>query len=239
MSLSPRLERGRVEVWRARTDLSPEALDALRGLLAPAELEQAARFLVPAKRDEFMVGRALLRGLLGAALRTEPRSVHLARGQQGKPFVRETVAGAALELNLAHSGGIVLVAVALGRLVGVDVERVRPDLEHEGLARRFFSSRESARLETLPAEDRTRAFFACWTRKEAFVKATGLGIAGGLDRFDVAFAPGEPAAVLETRPDPAEAVRWTLVDLDLGPDHAAALCYEGRGAEVCVREAGL
>ncbi len=94
------------------------------------------------------------------------------------------------------------------------------------------AERESATLMGLPASQRQRAFFACWTRKEAFVKAVGKGIALGLDRFDVTLRPDEPAPPLRTGRDPDEAARWSLIDVDVGGSHAAAPAVAGDGFEV-------
>jgi 4'-phosphopantetheinyl transferase len=113
--------------------------------------------------------------------------------------------------------------------VGIDIERIRSDLEVGEIADRFFSRREVAMLQTLPTEEQRQAFFRCWTRKEAYIKARGEGLSLPLDEFDVSLAPGEPAAILGTRPDSSEASRWSLQELAPAPGYVAALAVEGHG----------
>jgi 4'-phosphopantetheinyl transferase len=113
--------------------------------------------------------------------------------------------------------------------VGIDIERIRSDLEVGEIADRFFSRREVAMLQTLPTEEQRQAFFRCWTRKEAYLKARGEGLSLPLDQFDVSLAPGEPAAVLGIRPDSSEGSRWSLQELTLAPGYEAALAVEGYG----------
>jgi phosphopantetheine--protein transferase-like protein len=120
-----------------------------------------------------------------------------------------------------------LYAITRGRELGVDLEHFRPALEHERIAERFFSPREVATLRTLPVESRQEAFFACWTRKEAYLKAKGEGLMRGLEQFTVSLVPGEPAALLSTEGDPQEAVRWSLRELSPRSEYVAALAVEG------------
>ncbi len=121
--------------------------------------------------------------------------------------------GDAIRFNVSHSHGVALYAVTRGRKVGIDLERIRFDLAVAEIAERFFSRREVATLRTLPTEMQRQAFFRCWTRKEAYIKARGEGLSLPLDQFDVSLAPGEPAAVLSTPRDPSEASRWSLQEL--------------------------
>ena len=113
--------------------------------------------------------------------------------------------------------------------IGVDVERVRSNFEYEEIAERFFSANEVAILRTIPAEQKLEAFYNCWTRKEAYIKAHGKGLSLPLDSFDVSFAPGEPPILLMTRDEPQESSHWTLVDLQPGPGYVGALAVKGTG----------
>jgi 4'-phosphopantetheinyl transferase len=124
---------------------------------------------------------------------------------------------------------VALYAVARGREVGIDLEFIRRDLEVEQIAERFFSRRETATLRALPTDLRKYAFFLCWTRKEAYIKARGEGLSLPLDQFDVSLIPGEPAALLSAQPDSDEALRWSLQELTLASGYVAALAVEGRG----------
>jgi len=137
--------------------------------------------------------------------------------------------GDAIRFNMSHSHGEALYAVTRGREIGIDLEFIRCDLEVEQIAERFFSQCEIATLRALPVSLRKHAFFLCWTRKEAYIKARGQGLSLPLDQFDVSLIPGEPSALLSTQPDSDEALRWSLQELTPAPGYAAALAVEGRG----------
>ncbi|HEV2864427.1 MAG TPA: 4'-phosphopantetheinyl transferase superfamily protein [Pyrinomonadaceae bacterium] len=217
-----------VHVWRASLKQPPEVLSALAATLSPEELERAARFHFRKDRDSFVVARGALRDILGRYLGVPPRRVRFTYGEFGKPaLAAETCGGLPLSFNLSHSHELACCAVACGREVGVDVEHLREGVEVLSLAGHFFSRAEVAALGALPPEQRLRGFFNCWTRKEAYIKARGEGLSHPLDAFTVSLEPGSRAALLSTERDPAEAARWTLTDLPVGDDYAAALACEG------------
>jgi medium-chain acyl-[acyl-carrier-protein] hydrolase len=222
----PPLAGDEVHVWRMELERTPESLAELERTLAPDERQRADRFLFPHDRHRFIAARGTLRTLLGRYLGREPAGVPIRTNAQGKPELDGE--GGGLRFNLAHSHGLALFAFTRGREVGVDLEKVRADLNGEQLAERFFSAREVEGLRSLPPGQRREAFFACWTRKEAYLKATGMGLRLPLDCFDVSLAPAA-AALLETRHDPAEAGRWSLCDLAPAPGYAGALAALGHG----------
>ncbi len=195
----------------------------LRGELSTDEQERAARFHFEADQVRFIVSHAALRQVLGAYVDRHPGELRFAYGPKDKPRLVDECGGREVRFNLSHSGDVALVAVTGAREVGVDVERIRALADRDRLARRFFSPQEVAVLERLPSESRSEAFFTCWTRKEAYLKALGGGISIGLDQFDVSPVPGEPAALLSHRSDPRETTRWTLHDIRPGPGYAGAL----------------
>jgi 4'-phosphopantetheinyl transferase len=195
----------------------------LRRLLAPDEQLRADRFHFEIDRQRFSVARGGLRTILSRYVRARPEKIQFAYDAHGKPRLVPSQPTNPLKFNLAHSGGIALCAVTRLGDIGVDVERIRPEFAGEDIARRFFSASEVARLEQLPAETRQTAFFNCWTRKEAFLKATGVGLSLPLDQFDVTLAPGEPAALVRTAWDENEPAFWSLASIDVGAGHAAAV----------------
>ena len=137
-----------------------------------------------------------------------------------------------LRFNLSHSQGLALYAVTRGREIGVDLECIRPISDAEQIAERFFSAHENAVFRTIPAHEKPKAFFNCWTRKEAYLKALGDGLARPLDEFDVSLAPGEPAKLLRIEGAPQEASRWSLNRLEPGSGYVAALAVEGYGYQL-------
>jgi 4'-phosphopantetheinyl transferase len=225
----PALRPSRVHVWRVSLDRQPEAIAEARAVLSADERARASRFFFERDRDRFVAGRAALRGILGRYLGVPPDRVELCPGHRGKPALAAHHGATALRFNLAHSDGLALCAVASGRDVGVDLERLRADFATDAVAEHFFSRAEILTLRTLSGERRIRAFFDCWTRKEAYIKARGDGLWLPLDRFEVSLAPGDPPALLATHDEPAEVARWALREVDAGPGFAAALAVEGRG----------
>jgi 4'-phosphopantetheinyl transferase len=221
---TPALSVDTVHVWQPTPIADESNLDWLRGLLTLEEKQRADRFRFDKDRNLFTTARGWLRALAGAYTHSAPERIAFRYSAQGKPELAG--GGQDLRFNLSHSGELVLLAFALRRRLGVDVEKIRKDFLISDIAERFFSPAERACLCRLPAAVQHKAFFRCWTRKEAYIKATGDGLSLPLDQFDVSFAPDEPAHILATRPDPGEAERWSLRDLDVGDQYAGALVIE-------------
>jgi 4'-phosphopantetheinyl transferase len=198
-------------------------------LLSDDERHRALCFHFEQNRNRYTARRGVLRLILGRYLGTEPGALKFCYGPQGKPRLAKSHASARLRFNVTHSHGLALYALALQREVGIDLERVCDRVEFERIAAAFFSARERAALTNVAARVRQRAFFACWTRKEAYLKARGDGLTLPLDQFDVSLAPGDPARLLAVRGKPLEASRWMLQELSLGVDYVAALAVEGQG----------
>jgi 4'-phosphopantetheinyl transferase len=231
----PPLGDGEVQVWWGALD-GPRWWDQLLHLTAPVEQERAARLRRTDDRLRLLAGRALARTLLSACGAGPARGLEFADGPHGKPRLAHGPRG--LHFNIAHSGEAVLVALARARHVGVDVEMMRGGFAQDPAG--FCSPAEIADLARLDPARREAGFFACWTRKEAYLKARGDGLAVEPDRFDVTVDPDAPPALLATRHDPADAMRWTLAALPPIPGHAAAVAAEGGGWQPhCWRIQGL
>jgi 4'-phosphopantetheinyl transferase len=215
-----------VHVWRTTLDMAASNVAVLRQLLSPDERERADRFHFEADRRRGIIGRGYVRLLLGQILNLPPKKLQFRYDEFGKPsLVPKQVPP--LEFNVSHSGNLILIAITTGRAVGVDVERIRTDLDPDSIAAHFFSANECKILASLAVPLRYQAFFACWTRKEAYLKARGIGLSLPLDQFDVSFLPDEEPRLLATRHDPAEVRQWRLRALDLSSDYAAALAAAG------------
>ena len=218
-----------VHVWLASLDSNASHVARLAKILAADESRRAERFRFEKDRHHFIVGRGLLRTILAGYLGDDPATLRFKYGPQGKPDLEGDRSHQALRFNLSHSAGLALYAVTRDREVGVDIERLRPDMTEEKIAKRFFSTREVESLAEVPSTQRTQAFFNCWTRKEAFIKARGEGVSLPLDQFDVTLTPGEPAALLRTAYDPDDAARWSLHALSPSVGFAGAVAAEGTG----------
>jgi 4'-phosphopantetheinyl transferase len=156
-----------------------------------------------------------------------PAQLRFSYNAWGKPALTNDSGADALRFNLSHSHQLMICAVTCGRDIGIDLEHLRSDLAQLQIAEQFFSSQEVAVLSALPVEQQTKAFFNCWTRKEAYIKARGEGLSFALDQFDVQFAPGESAALLRNRGDAREVSRWSLQELTPAPGYVGALAVEG------------
>lgn len=214
-------------VWRVALRQDATVVSALRETLTPDERARADKFHFERDREHYVVARGALRDILGHYLAAPPASIRFSYSRHGKPALAGGAVPAHLRFNLSHSGELALVAVTRGREVGLDIELIRADLAGLDIAERFFSPREVRALLALPTELRTTAFFNCWTRKEAYIKALGEGLSHPLRSFAVSLAPSETAKLLSTDGDPQEAARWSLVDLSPGEGYAAALAVEG------------
>ena len=221
----PALRAGEPHVWRAALDLDAPRLAEFQATLSADECERAARFHFERDRSHFIAARGFLRELLSGYLDCPAAALHFSYGPRGKPALAAPAAN--LSFNLSHAHGLALFAFARGAALGVDIEHVRAGFATADIAERFFSPREQSSLRALPAAQRAEGFFNGWTRKEAYIKATGDGLAIPLDSFDVTLAPGEAPRLLAVRAADALASRWSLYDLSPGPDFAAALVVAG------------
>jgi 4'-phosphopantetheinyl transferase len=217
-----------VELCTVPLDASAATVAALAEFLSPAERARALRFRFSHLTRRFVVGRAALRALLAAKLGTHPAEVVFEEGHAGKLHLR----GRGLEFNVSHSDELAIYGIGRGAAIGVDVERIRAIPDLDAVAQRTFAPAEWSVLASLPAEERTRGFFNCWTRKEAYVKATGDGLLAPLHDFEVTLRPGEPAALRHVGGDAAEAARWSLLHLELEPDFVAAVAVRKSNAAV-------
>jgi 4'-phosphopantetheinyl transferase len=199
---------------------NPPALAAAERLLDAGELARADRFAFPHLRETFVLAHGVLRVLLARYAGLAPRALALEAGTHGKP----RLVNGAVEFNLSHSGKLAAYAFS-DAAVGIDVEEVRPLADLRQLARRSFCAGECADLATVAGDDVVDAFYACWSRKEAFIKAVGSGLSFGLDRFRVSLLPGAEPAVLHVEGD--DAGRWQLHALDAGAGYAGAVAYRG------------
>ena len=221
---NPQLASGTVHVWAAALDAGPERLAACARLLAADERERAGRFHFARDRDAYIAGRGMLRLLIGRYLARAPETLDISYSDYGKPCL----AGGELRFNLAHSAGLALYAFAAHTELGVDVEAERDLPDALPIARRFFSAAEYDALRALPPDEQPAAFFRCWTRKEAFIKAVGEGLSYPLDRFQVSLRPDQAPALLSVDGHAPGAREWTLVDLPLPAAYTGALAFKGR-----------
>jgi len=223
-----------VHLWRVDLAAVAGAEQKWQRVLSPDERTRAARFHFAKDRQFFTATRALLRTILGSYVASDPAKLVFHYSEKEKPSLApgggdSSHSGNRVQFNISHSGTTALLAFAQDRALGVDIEKIREDFDHEAVARRFFSDHEQTQLSGLPPSEKYRGFFRCWTRKEAFIKAIGTGLSFPLDQFDVSLSPGKDNALLATRPDQAEAARWSLREVPAGEGYAGAMCVQGHG----------
>ncbi len=223
----PALAQDEVHVWRIPLDVEAPPGGVLWQTLATGERARAAAFLVDAARRRYVVARGALRSILAGYLASDPGAVPIATGPFGKPGLVPGASTQDLRFNLSHSGELALCAVAVGREVGIDVERMHGGRDLTAIAERFFSPPEAAALRATDEGRRARAFFKYWTRKEAFVKARGLGLLMPLDQFSVSLEPDLGDVALAATNGQA-VLAWSLHALEADPGYVAALGVEGR-----------
>jgi 4'-phosphopantetheinyl transferase len=167
-----------------------------------------------------------MRRILGGYTHLAAQEVVFSNTAKGKPELSGNLQESGIKFNLSHSAEIALLAVANGLALGIDIELMYPTFDTEEIAARFFSEREAKCLKAISAEARAEAFFACWTRKEAYIKAVGEGLA---DCFEVAVGSEVKSELLVVKVDPSEVERWSMYDVEVPELYKAALVVEGRG----------
>jgi len=237
MSLTPprpssfQLASDEVHSWCARLDVPPETSARLYATLTPDERTRSARFQFELDQQRFIVARGVLRDLLGRYLQTQPGQIRFVYNAFGKPDLGPEF-GNRLKFNLSHSAGLALIAIATASNVGVDLEYVRAQSDYADIARSFLSTAEADYLIALPSHLYAEAFLGCWTKKEAYVKACGEGLATPLNGFSVPLTtdPGDtPVDLYLASKDMVPAKRWSLYTLRPAPGYAGALAIEGTG----------
>ena len=239
------LHQDEVHVWASRLDPSTDLLARFGSVLSVEERERASRFRFDLHRNRFITGRGWIRLLLGSYLKMAPEQINFCYGDHGKPAVAKECDHKGLHFNLAHSDAIALAGVTPMGPLGLDVERVRVLKDVGELVQRFFSARENSIFQELSPEQKNVAFFNLWTRKEAWLKATGQGISQNLNRVEVSFLPGESARLLALPEAFRSGNTWSLHEMTPAPGFAAALaicaekprisCRQWRDAESDVR----
>lgn len=227
-----RLIEKEVHVWRASLQVLDHEYASMQEVLSEDERAFALRFAFEKDRRRWVVAHGVLRILLSRYLVVDSGNLQFSSNPFGKPAVAFPLNAEHLQFNMAHSADLALFAFTYDHCVGIDVESMRNDIAYEQLARSYFSPREYATLQTLPPQLQLEAFYLCWTRKEAYIKAKGKGLSISLATFDVSLVPGESAALLASQEDTGASACWSLFDLAPAANYAGALAVEGIGMQI-------
>jgi 4'-phosphopantetheinyl transferase len=222
------LAENQVDIWQIPIS-GQGGVERHRQLLSHDEVQRADAFHFEKHRRRYIAGRAAMRQILGIYTGIASKELVFSYGEKGKPELAGELKRPEIKFNLSNSQDIAVLAVAQNLTVGIDIEWINPEFATDEVARRFFAAGEVRRLQSLPVAERSDAFFACWTRKEAYIKALGEGLSVPLDSFEVAFGPGVPAALLQVRVNPGEVERWSLYDIAVTQGFRSAIIVEGKG----------
>jgi len=218
--------RKRIQIWRVDFN----SIAAMRGeyfrTLSPDEVSRANAYHTDLDRKRFILRRGFLRHRLGLFLGLPADAIRFSYTQYGKPIL-DYPQKTAVEFSLSHASEKAVFAFTQHRRIGIDLEKKRNDVDPLTLAKQFFSPFEYEALQALPAQQLNDAFFKCWTRKEAFIKATGKGLSLPLDQFEVNFSSNEKPRVLVTRGDLEPPERWNLIEIEVEPEYESALAVYG------------
>jgi 4'-phosphopantetheinyl transferase len=209
-----------IHVWLVTTTDPDVNLVSCAALLSVDEQARAEKFIFDKDRRLYTVAHAALRSILSIYLKTAPTSIEFTAGSNGKPGLAGDLSGD-LRFNLSHSGDRAMIAAVFGREIGVDIESVKEGFAFDEVAEHFFTAREVAALRALPSRLQRRAFYRCWTSKEAFLKAKGTGLSGELDEVEILRAGDEDVRI------DARVPGWTLTELASAGEYEAALVVEG------------
>jgi 4'-phosphopantetheinyl transferase len=233
------LGQDEVHVRIASLDCPQSDTKYFDNILAEDEINRANRFNFKKDRERFVAGRGLLRMILSSYVGMPAHEIIFIYGCHGKPGLRRQDGRPAIEFNLAHSAGTAIYAITRDRPVGIDIELVNHEFPIESVAERFFSKVEVAAFRSLPRDMQRIAFFKCWTRKEAFIKALGDGLSCPLSDFDVSLMPGQPAELLHIRGASEEASRWYMEDIESVAGYAAAIVFSGPQCRIHITQCDL
>lgn len=205
-----------LHIWRFCLNHASSQIPELAQLLSPKEQQRAKRFHFPKDSFRFTACRGMLRKILSIYLDIEPKQIQFSYEERGKPYLE----GEQLHFNLSHSGSLAIYAITKNLPVGIDVEKIKVNKPVEEIAQRFFSKREQEIIKQLPITEKKLAFYRAWTRKEAYLKATGEGLGGGLEKVEVSLLPEEPAQLINLD-------GWFLEDIQLEGDYFGAVAVDG------------
>ncbi len=225
-----------VHIYCANLGQLQTQLEQLYQTLSPDEMQRACRFHFDQDRHNFMTSRGLLRKLLAAHLHIEAQRIQFCYNPYGKPELAPPFHESKLSFNVAHSGDWALYAITYQRRIGIDIERIRPEIDYENLALHVFSNAEQQMLQLVLPAQRVKAFYNGWALKEAYIKAQGMGLSLPLDQFTISLSPEQPARLVSTEHSPEQAALWSMQALTSIAGYAAALVAEGHNWQMCWHE---
>ncbi len=218
------LSENNVHIWSTNLKLGSSKIEKLSTILSSDEKDRANKFYFERDKNRFIIARGTLRKILSRYLNIEPKKLQFTYSERGKPYLPDT----SILFNLSHSQDLALYAITQVNLIGIDLEYIRPMNDAENLTKRFFSPQEYNLISQLPPQKQQETFFKLWTCKEAYLKATGDGLAGGLEKVEICLTPEKPVEFFSINQDIKEASRWYLHQFIPQPNYIAAVAVAGK-----------
>lgn len=215
------LSHENIDVWLCDLKKLSNNIDEFYSVLSEDEQERAEKLKIEDKRHQYIITRGSLRKCLGLLTEADPTVFKFKYLKHGKPVLEESSQYADISFNVSHSNDIALVAISRKQNIGIDVEKINYETDHQALVTRFFSKAEQAEFNTYSESTKAKAFCACWTRKESFIKATGDGVTYGLDTFDITVDPEEQKPTITLHKASTET--WSALNLPINDDYMACL----------------
>lgn len=213
------ISQNQVHLWHCRFDANKQCMETFKRILSEDEKQKAGRFKFNIHRERSIISRGVLRTLLGRYLEKKPSELEFGYTAHAKPYLKNE---GSLRFNVSHSGNRAVFGFVHGGEIGVDIEKVKSDFEVMDIAQNFFSSDEIRTLQALPEEQKVEGFYRCWTRKEAFIKAKGMGLSFPLTSFSVSL-DADKAELLRTEWAAAEKKEWKLFTFIPAKNYLVAL----------------
>lgn len=220
--------RRSVHVWVWELDRSLDRCEDYQDVLSEEERTKASRFYLQSHRQKFIVSHAAVRMILAGYFACDASSIRFGLGRFGKPFVKNQATNSSLRFNLSHTSRLGAVAVSAGIELGLDIEEIRP-IDRD--VARSLSPNEQLGLAAFEAQDWLLAFYRCWSRKEAVLKAEGVGLNTDLASFDVSVHTQLKTHLLKSQ-NQAFTTDWQIVSLEPANAHVGAIALASEPTEI-------
>ena len=223
------LNQNEIHIWLCNLIVDKKLIHALSKNLSSEELKKANNFHFEKDKNSYIASHYFLRTILSKYYKIKPGQIIFECNKYGKPFVVNKIA-TPLQFNLSHSGDFCLIGITLNDRIGVDIEKNKEDFSSMEIAEKYFSKNEYEQLLSLRKNDRNKAFYYCWTRKEAYIKAEGKGLSIPLDSFDVTISETKPKLTrIENKNDLSN---WHLYNIPINEKYFAAVALFGKEKEI-------
>ena len=224
------LSKDHVDIWLCDLKQLSSDINNFYSILSEDERERTDKLKVEDKKQQYIITRGALRQRLGLLTKIDPQDFIFDYLEHGKPVLANNPQFADMTFNVSHSHDLALIAITQEQNIGIDIEKINRELKHDELVSRFFSKVEQTEFQTIPEANRAKAFCACWSRKEAFIKAIGDGVSYGLDTFDVTVDPENQTPEINLH-KPSEDT-WSALNLPINDEYMACLVSDGGSLSV-------